>query len=155
MAQKVSRGLPRRATLEGVDTPTRGWKSDEDRGPVGAWFVRAIGDRSIEQVATDMAERGHAHKPDYYRGIMSGAKKPGRALLAALEEYLGSSPDTPSQPADLASAIRELVEELRAARQERATMAAHIAELESIVRALVEPAIADGSTPHVQQETTG
>lgn len=79
---------------------TRGWKSDEERGPTGAWFVRAIGERSLETVAKDMADRGHVHGVDYYRGIMSGAKKPGRVLLAALEEYLGSSPSAPKPPAD-------------------------------------------------------
>lgn len=86
--------------------PTRGWKSDEDRGVIGAWFVRAIGDRSIEQVAQDMADRGHAHKPDYYRGIMAGSKKPGRTLLRALEDYLGSSPEPP--PATVSTDIERL-----------------------------------------------
>jgi len=91
---------------------TRGWKSDEERGPVGAWFVRAIGERSIEQVAKDMADRGHVHAPDYYRGIMSGSKKPGRALLAALVEYLGSAPEQVPSGGDLAAAIREQTEAL-------------------------------------------
>lgn len=91
----------------GVDTPTRGWKSDEERGEIGAWFVRAIGERSIEQIAKDMADRGHVHKPDYYRGIMSGTKKPGRLLLRALTEYLGSSPEKskPSGQSELVDAL--------------------------------------------------
>lgn len=90
-----------------MEPPTRGWKSDEDRGPVGAWFVRAIGDRSIEDVAKDMADRGHKHNPDYYRAIMSGSKKPGRALLRALEDYFGSSPDSRSAPQDALITVLE------------------------------------------------
>lgn len=97
--------MPRRANILDVE-PTRGWKSDEERGVIGAWFVRAIGDRSIEQVAQDMADRGHAHKPDYYRGIMAGSKKPGRSLLRALEDYLGSTPEPP--PATVSADIERL-----------------------------------------------
>lgn len=104
-----------------VEQATRGWKPDSERGEIGAWFVRAIGERSIEQVAKDMADRGYSHKVDYYRGIMSGAKKPGRLLLAALTEYLGSSPiigrSTDAELLDAlrnqALAINALVKEIR------------------------------------------
>jgi hypothetical protein len=115
----------------GAMTVTRGWKSDEDRGPVGAWFVRAIGERSIEQVAKDMADRGHAHRPDYYRGIMSGSKKPGRALLAALAEYLGSSPDIQgaTDVAAVVGAIYQLIEEMRETRRSQAEWMAGVQDV--------------------------
>lgn len=131
---------------------TRGSLTDEDRGPVGAWFVRAIGDRSIEQVTKDMADRGHAHKADYYRGIMSGNKKPGRALLLALEEYLGSSPEREEGgDPDVAAAIdrqtavlSDLVQELRELRLDRDRLVALEATVDQLVgRALEQSGTAE------------
>jgi transcriptional regulator with XRE-family HTH domain len=90
-------------------------KSDEDRGPIGAWARAAriaAGYRSAEHAARAAEAAGiHVTLP-YLRGIESGWHRPGRALLGELAEFYGSAP-----PISLAgpAVAPEFLAEVRAA----------------------------------------
>jgi hypothetical protein len=81
-------------------------------------------DMTLKQLAREMAARKYVYQEDYFRGIASGNKKPGRRLLAALEDYFGSAPPTAGTTAggtdlsSLVSAIGALVERMSAANGE-------------------------------------
>jgi len=115
-------------------------KSDAERGPFGAWAFHARDqlDLSVEQVADDL----HYH-PASLRKMESGSapasrrmrrELPGLYRRRALEKGISIPPapagEEPAAPStDVAAAIRELVEEVRASRLVSERSAVVMAEL--------------------------
>lgn len=103
------------------------WKDDEDRGEFGAWLSAQVGERTFDWLAAEMAKRGHAHRPDYYRAMAGGSKPPGRIIGRALREFFGGGPEPRRSPSDPVAAaidrqtdvLNDLVAELRLERAQR------------------------------------
>lgn len=93
--------------------------------------------------------------PSYstYAQWESGEVTPRDETLEPIIEYHREKKTWPEEAtgSDLASAIRELTRELRESREERATLAARIEEMDEILRGLVGPAIADGEAQTAPQ----
>jgi hypothetical protein len=130
----------RRACLH-TDVPKR--LTDEQRGPLATWIVRQREARGWKQdsMASRLAEKGYRVRDDYYRQVESG-KKPGPDFMAALESLFETGYVAPVEPEPVApsstapemfdllaamaqqtTVVTALIEELRAERQERASMA--------------------------------
>lgn len=114
------------------------WKDDEDRGEFGAWLSAQVGERTFDWLAAEMAQRGYAHRPDYYRAMAGGSKPPGRIIGRALREFFGGGPEEPRRsPGDPVAAaidrqtevLRLLVEETRLSRVAQETTAQAVAEM--------------------------
>ncbi len=97
--------------------------------------------------------------PSYstYAQWESGEVTPREETLDPIIAYHHEKKTWPEEPtdSDLASAIRELTRELRDAREERATLATRVEEMDAILRSLVAPAIADAEAPSVPRGNGG
>lgn len=118
-------------------------KTPEQRGPIGNWTRerRLAKGMSPEQVVDQLVRFGVHIKASSYRGVESGARRPGGEALAALEQLWGSEAPKPEvvSTGDLVAALQaqtavisELVEALRQMTVERP------ATDEATVRAMVE-----------------
>ncbi len=91
--------------------------------------------------------------PSYstYAQWESGEVTPRDETLDPIIEYHHEKKTWPEEPtdSDLASAIRDLTRELREAREERATLADRVEEMDAILKGLVGPTIADAEAPIV------
>lgn len=112
--------VPRCATMPAM-------KSPQERGPIGAWAfeARATAGMSVPEVLAALAARDHRVRDATIRGIESGAKRPGRRLLALLAEIYSSDPPGEQAPAvanlgELADAIRQLADAIQEERSQRA-----------------------------------
>lgn len=127
----------------------RGYKEPSARGDFGVWLLESLGDKSFEQLAVDMAERGHAHTAAYYRGMASGSKKPGRVIRLALEDYFGSKtaaaqPTASGDIGQLVAAIDRLVAELALTRREQARWNKGVEDALAEIRLGREPGVPTG-----------
>ena len=93
-------------------------KSDEERGPVGAWARHAriaAGYATAREAAEAAARAGIPLKLQHLQGIESGWDRAGRDLLAKLGTLYGSEPPVSHPPAqvseELLAEIREAVAE--------------------------------------------
>lgn len=95
-------------------------KSDAERGATGVWLrsERLRREWTPDDVVRRLADLSYPIRVDYYRGLESGAQKPGPELLAVLKRLYGSEPTPVSAPqpsavsldiAALVDAIRDLV----------------------------------------------
>lgn len=130
-------------------------KSPAERGPVGAWAyeARTDADLSVEEVVARLERTGNGVSAATIRGVEGGSKKPSRRLLRALGKVYGlpvpgdvESPggngDTQAAGlSDLIASLSALVDELRAARQERADLLERIEALETAARLGDPPAV--------------
>lgn len=70
-------------------------KTDDQRGPIGAWARRArldAGYSSADKAVEAMRGRGIELELTYLRGIESGNHRPSRELVSAIGEFYGSTP---------------------------------------------------------------
>lgn len=119
-------------------------KSDMERGPFGAWAFRARDqlDLSVEYVAETLG-----YHPASLRKMESGSAPASRRMKRELPDLyrrlasergvaLDSLPADDAAPeGDLASAVRELVEEVRLSRLAQERSAATLADLMGVVLA--------------------
>jgi hypothetical protein len=107
-------------------------KTDEERGPVGAWArsARLAAGYATAREAADAAHRaGIPLKLQHLQGIESGWDRAGRELLARLGELYGSDPPglerdarsalSPAQAAEIRAVVAEAVASAVDARLER------------------------------------
>lgn len=87
-------------------------KTDEDRGPVGAWARNArlaAGYRTAREAAEAANRAGIALKLQHFQGIESGWDRAGRELLLSLGRFYGSDPPVDAPPSALsASQVAEI-----------------------------------------------
>jgi len=112
-------------------------KTDEERGPVGAWAYHARDDADLsdEQVVEALARKGHRVTSATIRGIEGGTKKGSRKLLRLMGEVYGSRP--PGEPVvvngagstDLAAVVAILERQVAAAERQAAALEALVAYL--------------------------
>lgn len=131
-------------------------KTDEERGPQGAWLVASRMSRkwTQKQARLAVAQAGHPIAASVYAEYESGTKPVSRRDLPALLAFWGM-PDE-SEPAGLAAAISALVEELRAARQERQSTEARLRAVEAELESLRAPRVgAESSGQSSLPQTAG
>lgn len=134
-------------------------KSDFERGPFGAWAFHARDalDLSVEEVASRLG-----YHPASMRKMESGSAPPSRRMIRELPalygEIAGEKSVTlppppagePEGPTDAASAIRELVEEVRLSRLAQERTAAVLVDLIGLVaqgRPLLSESAAEAVAP--------
>jgi hypothetical protein len=117
--------------------------------------------RLFEEVG---AELGYAPKSRSGFLPLLADREPTEAQALILRRHFGEpSPDPAADVAhteaagsiDLAAAIRELTTELRASRDERASMAARLAEVEAVLSTLVAATIEGTGAPDAHGQSTG
>ncbi len=95
-------------------------KSDQERGPIGAWMrrERTARDWSQKEMPERLATVGQRVDADYYRQLEAG-KKPGPEVMDALQRLFGSEPQPLPEPVgdDMAALIAALREQTDANRQ--------------------------------------
>lgn len=90
-------------------------KSDAERGATGVWLrtERLRREWTPDDVVRRLADLSYPIRVDYYRGLESGAQKPGPELLAVLKRLYGSEPSAvaATQPAtDSTTAVLMAIE---------------------------------------------
>src|SRR3989304_4193510 len=79
LAQFPATNVPKGANMPGVKTPA-------ERGIIGAWAydARLAAELTVSEAVLKLGEMGHRVHEATIRGIESGTKRPGRALLRKL-----------------------------------------------------------------------
>jgi hypothetical protein len=138
--------------------------------PVTAWarhldgVMREQGWSRVRLFEEIGAELGYSPKSRSGFLPLLADKEPTAAQAAVLRRHFGdpaplenpASDRTPEAgSSDLAAAIRELTTELRVAREERASMAARLAEVEAVLSTLVAATIEGTATPDAHGQSAG
>ena len=116
--------------------------TDRERGPLGAWLRQARtarGYSSADTAVVAVKKLTGVHIPvSQWRSYESGGRKFSTTHRQALEEVFGPAPDNAEGAGvELASAIRDLVTEVRLARVAQETSAQALAEMAGMVGRLL------------------
>lgn len=121
-------------------------KTDEERGPIGAWARRAriaAGYTSAEAATRAANEAGFDLKLVYLRGIEAGTNRPGRELLHHLADLYGTEPPVGHAP--------PVSEEWLEALEARLLSVVSEAVARGVQRGLAQSAVDEGPLPRPSQ----
>ena len=106
-------------------------KTPEQRGPIGTWArnERERKNWKLKDVLDALHKQGLRINDSSYRGIESGARRPGAEVLAALEKAFGSQAPRPRQ-ADSGEILAALAAQTEAITAQTQAINALVARLE-------------------------